>query len=156
MITYQPGYDSASKSKEENLKPALERKRFDPTVCFTFYGTWVESLRTIEELQGADEAFYVFKAIANKAMYDEEPAFNELPEMRMLWPNIRRDIENSVNRRKSQFAADELNENHQKIRKMLTENPRRSHRQIAAELPVSPSTVDRVYRKYSKKDDEDD
>ena len=50
---------------------------FDPTICFTVYGSWIEAIEEVETASDRDSlAYQMFKAIANYSMYGEEPNFD--------------------------------------------------------------------------------
>lgn len=39
---------------------------FDPTICFTVYGSWIEAIEEVETASDRDSlAYQMFKAIAN-------------------------------------------------------------------------------------------
>ena len=87
------------------------KKPFDSTVCFTFYGSWV---RTIEQLEmDAEEnslAYKLFKAIADYSLYGLEPNFDDLEPfqritLKAVWETISTEIDNSVARRKRAFPT---------------------------------------------------
>ena len=119
---------------------------FDPTVSFMFFGTWVQSIELLHHSKGVDAAFYLFMAIAEYCMYDEEPDFSDNPELAFLWPVVRREADMSIRNRRAQFKEDEMNGNRARVRKLMAENPTLSNRKIAALADVSASTVDRVAR----------
>lgn len=120
---------------------------FDPTVSFMFFGSWVQTIENLEPF-GVEHAYRLFKAIAAYCMYDEDPDFSDDYALNAIWPMLRTEANSSITRRRSQFKKDELNDNYHKILDALQANPGFSHRQIAEIVGVSPSTVDRVCRKY--------
>ena len=120
---------------------------FDPTVSFMFFGSWVKTIENLEGI-GVECAYRLFKAIAVYCMYDEEPDFSDDLVLNAIWPMLKNEANSSIARRKSQFKKDELNDNYHKIFAALQANPGLSHRGIAEMVGVSPSTVDRVCRKY--------
>lgn len=123
------------------------KKAFDPSIAFMFFGSWVQAIECLESV-GIEKAYRLFKAIAAYCMYDEDPDFDDDYLLNAIWAVIQNEANNSIARRKSQFDRDELNENHSRILEALKANPGFSHRQIAEIVGVSPSTVDRVCRKY--------
>ena len=151
-MAYNRGYNT--QNSNTNVESETKRKKFDPTICFTFFGTWMKQILEIKEKYDCETAMELVEAIGNAAMYDEEPDFSDRPLLEIIWPSIQRDIDNSVSRRKSQFDKDELNENHSRIKAALIDDPKASHRQIAKDIGVSPSTVDRVYHKNKNEIDE--
>ena len=120
---------------------------FDPTVSFMFFGTWVQAIEGIKQVD-TELAYRMFKAIADYCMYDEDPDFSDQQYLNAMWPLVANEAESSIKRRKSQFEKDELNENYKKIIEAACSNPELSHRGIAELVGVSPSMVDRVFRKY--------
>ena len=54
----------------ENTRNDVERKKaFDATVCFSFFGTWLEAIEAYEtEADTSSNAYKLFKAIAYYSM----------------------------------------------------------------------------------------
>lgn len=53
-----------------------QKKAFDATVCFSFFGTWLEAIEAYEtEADTSSNAYKLFKAIAYYSMYGVEPEF---------------------------------------------------------------------------------
>ena len=82
-----------------------KKKAFDPTVCFSFFGSW---LNTIERLETANDqesmSFMLFKAIAYYSLYGIEPEFDMEDERNnitcgALWEVIGNEIDNSIKNR---------------------------------------------------------
>ena len=47
---------------------------FDPTICFTVYGSWIEAIEEVETASDRDSlAYQMFKAIANYSMMERSP-----------------------------------------------------------------------------------
>ena len=46
---------------------------FDPTICFTCFGDYVEALLGIEQAEGPEVAFSAFKILADFCLYGIEP-----------------------------------------------------------------------------------
>ncbi len=124
-----------------------EKKPFDPTVSFMFFGSWAETIECLAKTN-IEQAFRLFTAIANYCMYDQDPDFSDDYILSAIWSMMKKEANSSIARRKSQFNRDELNDNYQRILDALQANPGFSHRRIAEMVGVSPSTVDRVCRKY--------
>lgn len=119
----------------------VNKKNFDPTTCFTFFGSWMKS---IEKLNNEHDEYLLFKAIAYYSMYDEEPDFEDSPILSALWTLIEREIDISINRRKVNFNNDELNEKRQKIIEALIEHPELSYREIGVLTGTNKDMVARV------------
>lgn len=133
---------------------AENKKAFDPTTCFTFYGSWLKAIEKIETEQDRNSiAYSLFKAIANYSMYDVEPDF-ESPTLNALWLVLEREIDSSVQKRKQGFSKDMMNENYQKIIKAIIDNPSASLREIGTMTGTDKNMVDRVKKKYKKLIDE--
>ncbi len=133
------------------------KKPFDSTVCFTFYGSWV---RTIEQLETAAEdnsiAYKLFKAIADYSLYDTEPDFDNLEPfqriaLKAIWEPISTEIDNSVSRRKRGFANEKPTELQEAIIAECIKSPHDSCRAIGDAVGASKSEVDRVRKKYAKR-----
>ena len=125
----------------------ITRKAFDPTVKFSFFGSWVTS---IESLERADiqTAYRFFKAIAHYAMYEEEPDFSDDPILYAVWATVEREIDLSVNRQKVWFAKDGLKDNYKAIKAAIISNPGASLRAIADMTGTDKNMVSRVKKKY--------
>lgn len=83
---------------------------FDPTICFTVYGSWIEAIEEVETASDRDSlAYQMFKAIANYSMYGEEPNFDNAP-LRAWWRVTARGIDSSMGRRRKKFAPEEVTE----------------------------------------------
>lgn len=81
---------------------------FDPTICFTVYGSWIEAIEEVETASDRDSlAYQMFKAIANYSMYGEEPNFDNAP-LRAWWRVTARGIDSSMGRRRKKFAQRKL------------------------------------------------
>lgn len=124
------------------------KKSFDPTVCFMFFGTWVEAIERFEKL-GQGKAYRLFKAIAHYCMFEEIPDFSDDPALWATWGLIEKEADTSIGNRKRQFASDEANEKYEAIIQARRDNPSASVRDLAEKTGSSKSTVDRVLRKYN-------
>lgn len=133
-----------------NIEDKNEKRTFDPTVNFSFFGSWMSSIEAIEQANGVESAYLLFKAIANYSMYDEQPDFSNAPIMYALWAIIEREIDISIGKRKRNFANDELDENIQKVKSAFINNPNASVRDVERMTGVGKSTVDRIRRKYKQ------
>jgi len=130
------------------------KKAFDPTTCFTFYGSWLKAIEKLETEQDRNSiAYKIFKAIANYSMYDEEPDFDN-PVLTALWLVLEREIDSSVQKRKQGFAKDMINDNYQKIIQAVIDNPSASLRDIGTMTGTNKNMVDRVKKKYKTQIDE--
>lgn len=127
-----------------------EKRAFDPTVNFSFFGSWMNSIEATEQASGAEAAYMLFKAIAYYSMYDEQPNFSNAPIMYAIWAIIEREIDISIGKRKRNFASDEMDENIQKVKAAIIENPNASVRDIEKMTGVGKSTVDRIKHKYKE------
>lgn len=133
------------------------KKPFDSTVCFTFYGSWA---RTIEQLETEAEenslAYKLFKAISNYSLYDIEPNFDDLEPLQRIplkavWETISTEIDNSIARRKRGFANEKPTELQEAIIAECIKSPHDSCRAIGDAVGASKSEVDRVRKKYAKR-----
>lgn len=126
------------------------KKAFDPTNNFTFFGSWLKSIEALETEQDMSSSAYMFfKAIAEYSMYDEIPNFDN-PILKALWIVIEKEIDISIGRRKRNFANDEMKKKYQSIINAIINNPSLSLREIGDMTGTSKSMVDRVKRKYAQ------
>ena len=131
------------------------KKAFDPTVCFMFFGSWLKTMEALETEQDKNSAAYsLFKAIAEYSMYDIEPDFSEHPTLKAFWALFEKEIDLSVTRRKSGFAQDEMNEKYQAIITAIANNPNASLRAIADLTNTNKDMVSRVKKKHRKEIEE--
>lgn len=62
--------------KEGNIMPNETqngKKEFDPTMSFSFFGSWLETVERLRESQGVEAAYNLFISIANYSMYYDTP-----------------------------------------------------------------------------------
>ena len=131
-----------------NYEPA--KKAFDPTVCFTFFGSWLKTMEALEtEQDRASPLYRLFKAIARYAMYEEEPNFADSAILTAVWTMMEETIDSSKKRRRSGFARDELEAKHREIIQAIINHPTMSCRQIAEIVGAGKSAVDRAKKKYA-------
>ena len=131
------------------------KKPFDPTTCFTFFGSWLKVIEALETEQDRNSTAYsLFKAIAEYSMYDTEPDFSEHPTLKAFWGMFEKEIDISVTRRKSGFAQDEMNEKYQSIITAIANHPNASLRVIADLTNTNKDMVSRVKRKHRKEIEE--
>lgn len=125
-------------------------KTFDPTVNFTVFGSWVHTMEILENEADKDcQAHQLFKAIANYCMYGEYPDFGSNVILKAVWPLIEREADNSLKRRKSNFAKDSFNENYKRIIETFIAHPEYSYSAIAELTGTNKSMVARVRRKFA-------
>ncbi len=136
----------------ENKKP------FDSTVCFTFYGSWVRAIEQLEtDAEENSLAYKLFKAVADYSLYGIEPNFDDLEQIQRItlkagWETISTEIDNSVARRKRGFANESRVESIQEaIIAECIKSPNDSCRAIGDAVGASKSEVDRVRKKYAKR-----
>lgn len=131
------------------------KKAFDPTVCFMFFGSWLKVIEELETEQDRNSnAYSLFKAIAEYSMYDIEPDFSEHSTLKAFWGIFEKEIDISITRRKRGFAQDEMNEKYQAIITAIANNPNASLRAIADQTNTSKDMVSRVKRKHRKEIEE--
>lgn len=128
-------------------------KTFDSTVCFTFFGDWVEAIEDAEtEADRNSEAYMLFRAIADYSMYGEEPDFDTYPankSFRRFWPMLTKQIDDSIENRKRGFGYAGITATQKKVLDAYREKPLASIREIKELTGVSKNTVERVRRKYA-------
>ncbi len=123
------------------------RKKFDPTVSFMFFGSWVEAIKLIEQA-GIELAYRMFLGIAGYCMFDEEPDFSDNMLLAATWRVIEKEADLSISNRKRQFDKDELDEKKAQVLQAYREDPKASIRDIAQKTGISKSTVDRIHRAH--------
>lgn len=133
------------------------KKIFDSAICFTFYGSWVETICKLEtDADRASPAYMLFKFIADYSMYEDEPDFDayapSVNVLRAFWPLFEKEIDNSVDRRKKGFVVEEPNKKQQKILCLHHQYPELSYREIAKTLGISKSMVGRTIQKWHRSD----
>jgi len=128
----------------------LETKKvFDRTICFTFFGNWLDSLEQMEnEHSDQDAAYQMFKMIANYSLYEQEPELGDNPVCGALWPLLKREIDSSVQNRKRGFAVMGPTEKQIEIIRTHIKYPDASQRDLAEMLGVSKTTVNQAIQKY--------
>lgn len=126
------------------------KKAFDPTINFTVFGSWVNTIETLEtEADKNCQAYLLFKAIANYSMYGESPDFGDSITLRAVWPLIEREADNSLRRRRSNFAKDTINESYKRIIATFVDHPDYSYSVVAERTGTTKSMVARVRRKFA-------
>lgn len=128
----------------------MERTKiaFDSTVCFTFFGSWVETIEEVKKYLGESAAFCLYSAIADYSMYGVEPDFSQYPFLNAVWRTVEREIDLSLDNRKRGFAKDTSNEKYQAIIDAVIENPGASLRAIGEMTGTNKNMVDLVKRKF--------
>ena len=133
-----------------------KKKAFDSTVCFSFFGSW---LNTLERLETANEknsmSYMLFKAIAYYSLYGIEPEFDMEDERNnitcgALWEVIGNEIDNSIKNRKRWFADECPTEKQRAIIAECIKHPDASLRDIAAITGTSKSLVSSTKKRYKK------
>lgn len=132
-----------------------KRKPFDSTICFTFFGDWLDTIESLEKDCGEDVAYALFKAIANYSMCGEEPTFSLADKSgsiacKAVWGLLVNDIDTSISNRKRWFDKSCPTEKQKAIIDECIRRPDSSAREIADAIGVSKSSVDRVRKKYAK------
>lgn len=125
-----------------------QKKAFDATVCFSFFGTWLEAIEAYEtEADTSSNAYKLFKAIAYYSMYGVEPEF-ENSGLDAMWKILSREIDNSVSRRKCRFGKEEVTEREQAVIDAWKVSPYASVREVSMTTGIHRSSVERIKRKY--------
>lgn len=133
------------------------RKPFDSTVCYTFFGSWLSVIEKLETEEDEKSVSYrLFKAISYYSLFGAEPDFSDLDEIcrpytEGIWIAFSRDIENSMNRRKRGFAKEQTTELQEAIITQSINTPDASLREIASVVGCSRSTVERTQKKYAQR-----
>ena len=137
-----------------------QRKPFDSTVCFTFFGDWMQAIESVErEEDRGSVAYQLFKAVACFSLYGEEPDIEGMEELSAedrrifaaLWPMMQRQAESSKDRRKQGFADEGPTKTQRAIIKAYMEHPKgieASMREIARMAGCGKTTVEKVKKKY--------
>lgn len=115
---------------------------FDPTICFTCFGDYVEALLGIEQAEGPEVAFSAFKILADFCLYGIEPDPAANP-WGWAWPMVERKAKNSNNNRRRGFGAED-SEKATAIKEYLAEHPEDSMRAVARAVGCSDRTVRKV------------
>ena len=115
---------------------------FDPTICFTCFGDYVEALLGIEQAEGPEVAFSAFKILADFCLYGIEPDPAANPWC-WAWPMVERKAKNSNNNRRRGFGAEDT-EKATAIKEYLAEHPEDSMRAVARAVGCSDRTVRKV------------
>ena len=128
-------------------KLKTEKEAFDPTMSFSFFGSWYETLERLKESQGVEVAYNLFEAIANYSRYYDAPNFEDGSITQIFWPMIQREIDLSLKRRGANFTSEEAEERRQQVVAAYLKNPSLSIRDIAELTGVSKSAVGRILQK---------
>lgn len=122
--------------------PQTTQTPFDPTICFTCFGDYVEALLGIEQAEGPEVAFSAFKILADFCLYGIEPDPAANP-WGWAWPMVERKAKNSNNNRRRGFGAEDT-EKATAIKEYLAEHPEDSMRAVACAVGCSDRTVRKV------------
>ncbi len=134
---------------KEESDELMNKKEFDRSVCFTFFGNWLDCLKAMEnEYSLEDKAYQMFKIIARYALYEEAPDCSTDPTLPMVWPLLKQQIDASVANRKRGFALPGPSDKQRAIIDCFVEHPELSQREIADILGVSKTTVNQTIRKF--------
>lgn len=125
------------------------KKVFDPTICFSFFGTWLKTIERLETPQDMNSnAYRLFRAIAEYSMYDNKPDFSDNMYLDAIWPLIEREADLSIGKRKSQFAKDEIDTDVQKVINVFVEYGEISLRKVEQFTGVNKNKVGRIKKAY--------
>lgn len=131
-------------------KLQTEKEAFDPTMSFSFFGSWYETLERLKESQGVEVAYNLFEAIANYSRYYDAPNFEDGSITQIFWPMIQREIDLSLKRRGANFTSEEAEERRQQVVAAYLKNSSLSIRDIAELTGVSKSAVGRILQKLKE------
>ena len=132
-------------SKSQKISP----EEFDRSVCFTFFSSWVESLRYLAEYdqQAALTAFFI---LSDFCLYGIEPDPEANP-WGFTWPMVEHEARRSINNRRRGFSAEDV-ELSDAIRAYHAQHPEASQRTIARELCCSVGKVNKVLKAKPEQD----
>ena len=122
--------------------PQTAQTPFDPTVCFTCFGDYVEALLGIEQAEGPEVAFSAFKILADFCLYGIEPDPAANP-WGWAWPMVEQKAKNSSNNRRRGFGVEDT-EKTTAIKEYLAEHPGEPMRAVARAVGCSVGKVHRV------------
>ena len=130
--------------ENKTLKKTADKPPFDPAVCFTCFGPWVEAVLDMRERQGADVALDAFLTLAAYCLHDIEPDPASNP-WGFAWPIIERQAQNSMNNRRRGFGAE--NNNHtQAIHEYFQDHPEATYKEIAEAVGCSVGKAYKVVK----------
>ncbi len=133
-----------------------QKKVYDTTVAFTFFGDWVEAIEDFEtEEDRNSKAYMLFRAIAEYSMYDIEPDFDNGEASRAFkafWPILSKQILSSRKQRqrgRGFVVVDGPDDTEQKIINEFVKCPSVGQREVARKLGIDKNKVHRTVRKYA-------
>lgn len=122
-----------------------EKKTFDRSNGFYFYGHYFETFEMIEEDLGAEAAVEYIKAICKYALFEEEPEIKGV--LKYFWTQTKEKIDGHQESRARGFREDtELTE---KIIEYKKNNPNSTQRDIADALKCSVGKVNKVLNNFN-------
>jgi len=134
-----------------------EKKVYDTTVAFTFFGDWVEAIEDYEtEADRNSTAYMLFKSISGYSMYDSEPDFDNNETCRpfkAFWPMIAKAIISSRKQRqrgRGFVVNNGPDATEQRIINEYLSNPGIKQLEVARRLGIDKNKVNRTIRKYEK------
>ena len=133
-----------------------KKKAFDSTICFYFFGKWLNTLECLEKESDKQSVSYtLFKAVANYSMYGTEPSFSFTNEQdnitcRAIWEMLVDEVDTSIENRKRWFDKSGPNKKQEAIIAECIRRPDASLKEIADVTGVSRSSVDRTKKRYAK------
>lgn len=130
--------------KNKTLKKTADKPPFDPAVCFTCFGPWVEAVRDMRERQGADVALDAFLTLADYCLYDIEPDPARNP-WGFAWPIIERQAQNSMNNRRRGFGAENSRQT-QAIQTYFQGHPESTYEEVAEAVGCSVGKAYKVVK----------
>lgn len=144
--------NSKSETSNTNMQPNLKRA-FDSTICFTFFGSWMDTIVRMEtESDRKSQAYMLFKAIAEYSLYGKEPVLDDNDALQMItviWPMFEREIDNSKSRRKRNFSSDGANEIEAAVIRESIKHPKMPVRQLAVLVGTSKSNANRIQQAHA-------
>lgn len=130
--------------EQKTLKTKEHKAPFDPAVCFTCFGPWVESIRDIGERQGADAALAAFLSLADYCLYNIEPDSASNP-WNFAWPLVKRQAQNSMNNRRRGFGAENSKQT-LAIQDYFRTHPEATYKEVSEALGCSIGKAHKVIK----------
>lgn len=125
-------------------------RTFDPTMAYTFFGSWYEMICELETNADRESlAYNWFKAISEYALYDAQPNFTD-PRDRGAWRAIEKEIDISIARRRRGCDDDTPTKKQQKVLDIFDQDPTLSIRALAKIAGVGKSTAEVALKRYRK------
>jgi len=110
---------------------------FDRSVCFTFFNSYLEQAKQVQEIYGSQTAYEYFVALSEYGLYQKDA---DNPIIKMLISGLKNTIDANQKKRSHAFSKGDK-EQTDRVLQYYSENPEATQREIATAVDCSLGKV---------------